>query len=433
MAKKQIPSVDETSEEEKEPKEPKMITKAKSTTFTFTPLLKMFIANLQNTSGIIGEEISVYFNHPPSWFSDIKTGKRKQMVSTDLAEIMAFAFNCENSKKNESFEKIDFYNAARSNLDVQNTIVFFDYIRDKIELFLDSLRIKDSEKLSVDIKNEMWVLVMLFEYDLIAVNGPHKIGNLLSNLLLTSNPKRLFSMLGENQYLPNRYKTKYFHDKDTKEIIRESITINKNHIYAEKSKNSNDFPLFFVNYDLINTDEYIKQNETKNKKSLPDGCESFNKRVELYEAGRIRLMDLFMLLRRANYLPCHSNEYNVFEKVLMLLYEREILTYYYRSEWVKPIVKPVEYRFQFYDFDNYKDSGVPAFLGLVDFFESIDIPEQDVDFTNLKNNFLKFRRTFLKTISFDFSFIENLSTIQHGRLCDKIQELLKDFKNYPDK
>ena len=144
MAKKQIPSVDETSEEEKEPKEPKMITKAKSTTFTFTPLLKMFIANLQNTSGIIGEEISVYFNHPPSWFSDIKTGKRKQMVSTDLAEIMAFAFNCENSKKNESFEKIDCYNAARSNLDVQNTIVFFDYIRDKIEVFLDSLIIKDS-------------------------------------------------------------------------------------------------------------------------------------------------------------------------------------------------------------------------------------------------------------------------------------------------
>ena len=404
--------------------------KGKPRTLSYTPILKLFIAYLQNCCGIKGEEISAHFGHQPSWFSDLKTGKRKQVLANELAEIIAFGYNCENSRNDENFQKINCSDAGYFNLDVDNTIKFSDYTRYRVEDFISTITDPKTGKLKMDIKNELWMLVLLFEYDLIALDGPHKIRTLINQKLPTSDPKKLFTLLGDNEYLPNRYKTKYFIDEETGKKLKESISITKNNIYVEKGKNEHDFPLIFINYDLISTDEYKKQHGTDTKR-LPDGCKAFDLRVALYEKGRIRLIDLFMLLRYANYLPCHSEEYLVFERTLIQLYERTITTFYTTSEWVKAPEFPA-HTFQIYDFDNMLNSGIPAFFGLIDFFEKIDIPENDVEFTLFKNNFLKLKRTYMKTISFDFSFIESLTTIQTTRLYKRLSQLIEDFKKNPD-
>ncbi len=407
----------------------KLESKAKPRVLPFTPILKEFIVYLQECSGIIGEKISKDFDHQPSWFSDLKTGKRKQILSNDLAEIIAYAYNSENAD-NDDFQGIDRTDAAYFRLDTDNTIKFSIYTRFRIEDFIKTMTDDNTGKLKIDIKNELWMLVMLFECDLISLDGPHKIRSLISQKLYTSDPKKLFTLLGKNEYLPSRYKTKYFIDKETKKRLKESITIEKNNIYVEKAKNEHDFPLIFINYDLINPDEYKTENET-NARKLPDGCKAFDLRVKLYEKGMIRLIDLFMLLRHANYIPCHSEDYTVFEKTLIQLYERTITTFYTTSGWVK-VPKFPSQRVQEYDFDNLRNSKVKAFFGLVEFFEKIDIPETDVEFTLLKNNFLKLRRSYMKAIAFDFSFIESMTTIQTNRLYERLSELIADFKNNPD-
>lgn len=165
---------------------------------------------------------------------------------------------------------------------------------------------------------------------------------------------------------------------------------------------------------------------------MPQGCKDFDLRVALYEKGRIRLIDLFMLLRNANYLPCHSEEYLVFERTLIQLYERTITTFYTTVGWIDTPVFPPQNAVWKYDFENFCNSGIPAFFGLVDFFETIDIPEKDVEFTLFKNNFLKLKRTYLKTVAFDFSFIESMTTIQTSRLYKRLSQLIEDFKNNPD-
>lgn len=409
-----------------------LVGKTKPRTLPYTPILKLFIGYLQNCCGIKGEEISAHFGHQPSWFSDLKTGKRKQVLANELAEIIAFGYNCENSRKDENFQKINCSDAGYFHLDVDNTIKFSDYARYRVEDFMCTITDPITGKLKMDIKNELWMLVLLFEYDLILLDGEHDIRGLINKKLSTSDPKKLFTELGKNLYLPNRYKPKFFIDEETKKPLKkESISITKNNIYAEKSKNEHDFPLIFINYDLINTDEYKKQHGTDVKR-LPQGCKDFDLRVALYEKGRIRLIDLFMLLRNANYLLCHSEEYLVFEKTLIQLYERTITTFYTTVGWVDTPVFPPHNAIWKYDFENFRNSGIPAFFGLVDFFEKINIPENDVEFTLFKNNFLKLKRTYMKTVAFDFSFIESMTTIQTSRLYKRLSQLIEDFKNNPD-
>ena len=81
---------EETDGKEKSgPAEPTRLSRA----VKYTDLLREFILYLQEVSEYTGENISLELGFKPSWFSDIKNGKRSKFSSDVIASILGFGFN----------------------------------------------------------------------------------------------------------------------------------------------------------------------------------------------------------------------------------------------------------------------------------------------------------------------------------------------------
>lgn len=390
---------EETDGKEKSgPAEPTRLSRA----VKYTDLLREFILYLQEVSEYTGENISLELGFKPSWFSDIKNGKRSKFSSDVIASILGFGFNYGIKQGYISnLTSIKPYQIQNDLFNADDTTKFYHYVRYKLDMFAE--RQRNNGRPFSEFAGEQWLLIMFFEYTLVDIDASNRIAELLTHIFRSKNPADYFKALGRNEHLPKRYASP------------KNRIVETNRIYAEEPKSKRGLPLMYVHYDFES--DIGKQNLTS--------------RIELYNKGKIRLIDLFMMLYRDELIKYNSDEDDTIEAVCKILYSRNIPTYYHLAGYIESPQIPPNSNIYRYDFGLPEVEGgerQPVFLGLVDCFNNMNIAESDAEFQQFRSNFLNLGRTFMQIVDFDYGFIKNLSVQLRNELHHEIEKTITDFK-----
>lgn len=386
------------NKEKSGPAEPTRLSRA----VKYTDLLREFILYLQEVSEYTGENISLELGFKPSWFSDIKNGKRSKFSSDVIASILGFGFNYGIKQGYISnLTSIKPYQIQNDLFNADDTTKFYHYVRYKLDMFAE--RQRNNGRPCSEFAGEQWLLIMFFEYTLVDIDASNRIAELLTHIFRSKNPADYFKALGRNEHLPKRYASP------------KNRIVETNRIYAEEPKSKRGLPLMYVHYDFES--DIGKQNLTS--------------RIELYNKGKIRLIDLFMMLYRDELIKYNSDEDDTIEAVCKILYSRNIPTYYHLAGYIESPQIPPNSNIYRYDFGLPEVEGgerQPVFLGLVDCFNNMNIAESDAEFQQFRSNFLNLGRTFMQIVDFDYGFIKNLSVQLRNELHHEIEKTITDFK-----
>lgn len=220
--------------------------------------------------------------------------------------------------------------------------------------------------------------------------------------------RHIYSVLGENRSLrtPSYY------------TIRNVVYFDN----PQEPMSSSNFPAFNVRYD-------IEEMQT----TRSDEDDYFELKLEDGVSGKIKLLDLFMILHRGNY---HSsvkkdNE-QIFRETCVELAYYKIDTPFSHLDFLNiPVIEEKTEDLKFFDFMKMIfdfDEDLKAITPENEKYKLIEKYQNNQSIMQFKKNIMTGRQRFLNVISFDFSFIENLPEIKDKELHQKLEEIVDDFK-----
>lgn len=220
--------------------------------------------------------------------------------------------------------------------------------------------------------------------------------------------RHIYSVLGENRSLrtPSYY------------TIRNVVYFDN----PQEPMSSSNFPAFNVRYDIE------KMKTTRNAED-----DYFELKLEDGVSGKIKLLDLFMILHRGNYLSSvkKDNE-QIFRETCVELAYYKIDTPFSHLDFLNiPVIEESPQDLEFFDFMKMIfefEEDLKAITPDNKKHKLIEKYQDNQSIMQFKKNIMTGRERFLNVISFDFSFIENLPEIKDKELHQKLEEIVNDFK-----
>lgn len=294
------------------------------------------------------------------------------------------AYNCmENGTSNSIPHKllIGIFKAAKLSEDGK------DYINieaEKIEVEgLSEFIIKKLDALintysAESLQDEIWLQSLYLEHHMVKLD--YRVFEELKKIYGTDNWTLIFSSLNKNP-----------------SIVRKFIYKEKNLPYVEKrtdeEKQEMHCPFWACLYDLSN--------------------EVIDKMADEAMAGRINVAVLYSLFLNHS-VKTELGEVNHYNKVATYFHKNSIPLIFNKLEMVK---KP-----------EMKNWATQYLIDLIKFFQSMDVPEEDEGMYMLRKNILESNIMFANAISFNFSFITEISEEQRGKLREMIGDTIAEFR-----
>ncbi len=259
------------------------------------------------------------------------------------------------------------------NVEIDNIAVdgLSEFIIKKLNIIINTYSIEV-------LQDEIWLQSLYLEHHMVKLD--YRVFEELTKIYGTDNWTLIFSSLNKNP-----------------SIVRKFIYKEKNLPYVEKrtdeEKQEKHCPFWACLYDLSN--------------------EMIDKMADEAMAGRINIAVLYTLFLNHS-VKTELGEVNHYNKVAIYFHKNSIPLIFNKLEMVK---KP--------EMQNWASKYL---LDTMDFFKNLVVPETDEGMSMLKNNIGAGNIMFVNAISFNFSFITEISEEQRGKLREMIGDTIAEFR-----
>lgn len=262
----------------------------------------------------------------------------------------------------------DYINIEAEKVDVDG---LSEFIIKKLDALINTYSVES-------LQDEIWLQSLYLEHHMVKLD--YRVFEELKKIYGTDNWTVIFSSLNKNP-----------------SIVRKFIYKEKNLPYVEKrtdeEKQEMHCPFWACLYDL--SDEVI------------------DKMADEAMAGRINVAVLYSLFLNHS-VKTELGEVNHYNKVATYFHKNSIPLIFNKLEMVK---KP-----------EMKNWATQYLIDLIKFFQSMDVPEEDEGMYMLRKNILESNIMFANAISFNFSFITEISEEQRGKLREMIGDTIAEFR-----